>query len=980
MRMSGTVTGKDEAEAVRGPEAAIAEPATGQKEPAEASRDASLHSGRAESQQPALKPGQVEDRLKSNAKLKLVRSLAVCEEPSPPPSAERAQGLQDKIQIHFSQPVEKSEPPIRDKDEKGKNTEEWEKASRRMLSRDSSQEYTDSTGIDLHEFLVNTLQNNPRDRMMLLKLEHDILDFISNESQRRKFPPMTSYHRMLLHRVAAYFGLEHNVDPTGKSVIINKTSSTRIPDQKFSEHIKDDKTDDFQKRYILKRDNASLDRDDGMMRMRLKDDRRSKSIEEREEEYQRARDRIFAQDGTEAFPLDRRIQENEITNGTQQRRQIFRLKDGRSASSRQSSSENEPRYSELRPWSSTDSDSSGRILKPAMTKAGSFSGISVLIRGDSSGSSRGAGRLSKTGSESSGSIGSSTGSLCRSQLPAAPILGRTAILPTPGAGGSVCCEEGRPGLAVAPASTGYYLLQPAGMPPGSVLVNPHTAGQPPLNPDRSTVMYSPTVLQPRARLHQPLPHPHQPTHHMLPQPMRPLQPSAQPAQCPAISYPTQLLPAPPNQQNTVDSLGPQFGHLSLGRQLSSEGPDGHAATYPAPLVLHAPQAGGYMGGVPPQPVQQPLPPFPQGYMQQQPPMQQVPACYCAPAQFSHPAQPYRTTTPVHYSGSQSQSLIQPSQQSGCQTVMPNQPHGYQSVVAMQPPPGQNLAGCQPSNMGSQMQGMLLHYPSAPSYQVPVPQQTVVLPGQSGQGIVPSPSVQVYYSVLPAAQQSTISSSLGFPPCPQQMEPTTFPRTPPACGGQQHPPEQQRAGGSAQHAASVVMLHLALPPSHQPQPHSPPHWKCNKHHSLDYQRGPKLTEFAAVDTLQSSPPLGSPASSPTQSPGPAHISSIKSVRPGLVPIPIMPQFTQGFVPGQGDVRYPLLGQPLQYNAPVCPPLLAGPHVVLNHQQGPTGVRQGGRGKKPPRRAVSTDLSVGEAVNGRILELVSRKEAKALLSSL
>lgn len=30
------------------------------------------------------------------------------------------------------------------------------------LPLDSSQEYTDSTGIDLHEFLVNTLKNNPR--------------------------------------------------------------------------------------------------------------------------------------------------------------------------------------------------------------------------------------------------------------------------------------------------------------------------------------------------------------------------------------------------------------------------------------------------------------------------------------------------------------------------------------------------------------------------------------------------------------------------------------------------------------------------------------------------------------------------------------------------------------------------------------------------------------------------------------------------
>lgn len=31
-----------------------------------------------------------------------------------------------------------------------------------ILTTDSSQEYTDSTGIDLHEFLVNTLNNNPR--------------------------------------------------------------------------------------------------------------------------------------------------------------------------------------------------------------------------------------------------------------------------------------------------------------------------------------------------------------------------------------------------------------------------------------------------------------------------------------------------------------------------------------------------------------------------------------------------------------------------------------------------------------------------------------------------------------------------------------------------------------------------------------------------------------------------------------------------
>uniref|UniRef100_A0A673LSL5 R3H domain-containing protein 1-like n=1 Tax=Sinocyclocheilus rhinocerous TaxID=307959 RepID=A0A673LSL5_9TELE len=289
---------------------------------------------------------------------------------------------QEKIHIELSQSFEKDETSIKNEDSEkiSEKPEKTDPLSKKTLSRDPSQDYTDSTGVNLHEFLVNTLKNNPRDRMMLLKLEQDILDFISNiESQKRKFPPMTSYHRMLLHRVAAYFGLDHNVDQTGKSVIINKTSNTRIPDQKFSEHIKDDKTDDFQKRYILKRDNSSLDQDDGRLRMRLKDDRRSKSIEEREEEYQRARDRIFAQDV---------IQEDVTFINTQQRRQIF--------SSRQSSSENELKYSDPRPWSSTDSDSSHRNLKPAMTKASSFSGISLLIRGDSTASSKSTGKLSKT--------------------------------------------------------------------------------------------------------------------------------------------------------------------------------------------------------------------------------------------------------------------------------------------------------------------------------------------------------------------------------------------------------------------------------------------------------------------------------------------------------------------------------------------------------------------------------------------------------
>lgn len=44
-----------------------------------------------------------------------------------------------------------------------------------------SVEYTDSTGIDLHQFIIDTLNSNPRDRMMLLKLEQDMIDFITSD-------------------------------------------------------------------------------------------------------------------------------------------------------------------------------------------------------------------------------------------------------------------------------------------------------------------------------------------------------------------------------------------------------------------------------------------------------------------------------------------------------------------------------------------------------------------------------------------------------------------------------------------------------------------------------------------------------------------------------------------------------------------------------------------------------------------------------
>ncbi|XP_051761267.1 R3H domain-containing protein 1-like isoform X5 [Ctenopharyngodon idella] len=937
MRMSDTVSETMRALDENTSSAADHELNTSQSRPQNQHHHENCSDDRAETQRQI--PGQGTKRPKSNAKLKLVRSLAICEEPSPSTiTTQLPQDHQDGDHVKLSQTFDKEESPLTanedDKDKSANKLEKLEKMPHKMLSRDSSQEYTDSTGIDLHEFLVNTLKNNPRDRMMLLKLEQDILDFISNnESQRRKFPPMTSYHRMLLHRVAAYFGLDHNVDQTGKCVIINKTSNTRIPDQKFSEHIKDDKTDDFQKRYILKRDNSSVDKDDNMMRMKLKDDRRSKSIEEREEEYQKARERIFA-DGLDTFPLDQRIQEDEMCNNIQQRRQIFRLKDARSANSRQSSSENEAKYSEPRPWSSTDSDSSNRNLKPAMTKASSFSGIPVLIRGDSSSSSKSVGRLSKTGSDSCSSVGSSTGSLSRSQPPsAAAALSQSMAYPAVSASSGFSYEP-----PASTASPSYYLLplEAAGIPAGSVLVNPHT-GQPFLNPDSSAVVYNPSVTSQASRCQSSVAPPpaahqqHQPTNHVMSQ----------------------------------DNLSAQFSHMMMVRQASADTRDTHTAVYPSPVSLqapapHPPHQAGYMMPSPGQ--NMPAPSFPaphtatinQQQQQQSFIQQQMPPCYCSPSQYPMSGQPYRPMGSVPYSGPQSQMPPAPAQPTGYQTVMPNQQQNYQNVI--QPPQNQTLVSSQHSNMGSQMQGMMVQYLSMPSYQVSVPQGAPAVPQQTYQqpvvshAPVPASSIQVYYSIVPPHQQNAVSSSMGFLP-PPGAEQMPFHRTSPPCSSQQIPAQQ--CSGAPPPSGGMVMMHLALPASQQLQSHSPPQWKHNKYYSSEHTRTQKPSEICCLDTSRSSPQIGSPSISPAQSPTPAHLTTVKNIRPSLNTVPIMPHFSRSFVSGQGDVRYPLLGQTLQYSPQIRPPLLQAPPMVSS--QAPVGIRHAGRGRKPHRKVVSTDLS-------------------------
>ncbi|XP_043723072.1 R3H domain-containing protein 1 [Telopea speciosissima] len=149
-------------------------------------------------------------------------------------------------------------------------------------------------------FLMEALQN-PRHRLTVLRMELDIQRCMQNPDQLQfefhHFP--TSYLRLAAHRIAQYYGLQsmvldNVVDGLGTRIVVRKTSESRYPTVCLSEvppkQSENDKPEKV-KIAVRPRPNKASQNDVSELGVERSPVR---TVEERKEEYDRARARIFS--------------------------------------------------------------------------------------------------------------------------------------------------------------------------------------------------------------------------------------------------------------------------------------------------------------------------------------------------------------------------------------------------------------------------------------------------------------------------------------------------------------------------------------------------------------------------------------------------------------------------------------------------------------------------------------------------------------
>uniref|UniRef100_A0A5B7AFP8 R3H domain-containing protein 2-like n=1 Tax=Davidia involucrata TaxID=16924 RepID=A0A5B7AFP8_DAVIN len=177
-----------------------------------------------------------------------------------------------------------------------------------LTSASSSSSSASSGGVSedlinsVDQFLREALQN-PRERLSVLRMEQDVEKFIQDPTkQQMEFQQLpTSYLRLAAHRVAQHYSLQSMVlldcnlaDGSGSRIIVQKTSECRLPLIRLADIPVNLPTEDggVVKVAIKQRPEKRSQNLNSANSHSLKTNN-SRSVEERKEEYNRARARIF---------------------------------------------------------------------------------------------------------------------------------------------------------------------------------------------------------------------------------------------------------------------------------------------------------------------------------------------------------------------------------------------------------------------------------------------------------------------------------------------------------------------------------------------------------------------------------------------------------------------------------------------------------------------------------------------------------------
>ncbi|KZV55284.1 hypothetical protein F511_06761 [Dorcoceras hygrometricum] len=153
------------------------------------------------------------------------------------------------------------------------------------------------------QFLREAIQN-PRERLSVLRMEQDIEKFIRDPTRdQMEFQHLpTSYLRLAAHRVAQHYSLQSMVlldnnlpDGSGSRIIVRKTANIRLPLIRLADIPVNLPTEEGGAlKVAIKQRPQKGSQTTSNLNVHLTKSNSSKSVEERKEEYNRARARIFS--------------------------------------------------------------------------------------------------------------------------------------------------------------------------------------------------------------------------------------------------------------------------------------------------------------------------------------------------------------------------------------------------------------------------------------------------------------------------------------------------------------------------------------------------------------------------------------------------------------------------------------------------------------------------------------------------------------